>query len=79
MGSDRLAISTTDLAAACREQSNHKLRELAVKIEPHYGWDDIVLPEDTLAHFARSAVRSAIVTTSSATGVLAGTCTRQRD
>ena len=44
------ALSASDLAAACRAQSNHKLRELAVKIEPHYGWDDIVLPEDKLAH-----------------------------
>jgi SpoVK/Ycf46/Vps4 family AAA+-type ATPase len=47
---ERPAITAADLAAACREQSNHKLRELAVKIEPYYGWDDIVLPEDKLAH-----------------------------
>ena len=39
-----------DFAAACREQSSHKLRELAVKVDPHYGWDDIVLPGDKLTH-----------------------------
>jgi DNA polymerase III delta prime subunit len=37
-----------DLYAACRQQSTHKLSELAVKIEPYYGWHDIVLPEDKL-------------------------------
>jgi len=47
---ERRAITAADLATACREQSNHKLRELAVKIEPRYGWSDIVLPEDKLAH-----------------------------
>jgi MoxR-like ATPase len=50
MESERRAISATDLATACREQSNHKLREFAAKIEPRYGWDDIVLPENTLGH-----------------------------
>ena len=39
-----------DFAAACRQQSSHKLRELAVKVEPHCGWDDIVLPVDKLVH-----------------------------
>jgi len=47
---ERPTMTSAGLAAACRAQSNHKLRELAVKIEPHYGWDDIVLPEDKLAH-----------------------------
>jgi SpoVK/Ycf46/Vps4 family AAA+-type ATPase len=44
------ALQLEDLSAACRKQSNQKLSELALKIEPHYGWDDIVLPEDRLAH-----------------------------
>ena len=39
------ALSPAAFASACREQSNQKLRELAVKVEPHYGWDDLVLPE----------------------------------
>jgi hypothetical protein len=42
--------AVADLAAACREQSRHKLRELAARIEPHYGWDDLVLPDDRAAH-----------------------------
>jgi SpoVK/Ycf46/Vps4 family AAA+-type ATPase len=44
------ALSLSGLAAACRAQSNQKLRELAIRIEPHYGWDDLVLPPDKLAH-----------------------------
>ncbi|MCP4663259.1 MAG: ATP-binding protein, partial [bacterium] len=39
-----------DLHAACRGQSNPRLSELAIKIEPRYGWDDIVLPAPALAH-----------------------------
>ncbi len=48
-------LTLADLAAACRRQSNHKLGELAVKIEPRYGWDDIVLPEDKVAHLREIA------------------------
>lgn len=50
MSPNQRALELEDLSAACRQQSNHKLSELALKIEPHYGWDDIVLPEDRLAH-----------------------------
>ncbi len=39
-------ITPADLYAACRNQSNQKLGELALKIEPHYSWADIILPED---------------------------------
>jgi SpoVK/Ycf46/Vps4 family AAA+-type ATPase len=42
------AIALAELYAACRSQSHHKLGELAVKIEPHYGWEDLVLPADKL-------------------------------
>jgi SpoVK/Ycf46/Vps4 family AAA+-type ATPase len=38
------------LYRACRLQSSQMLNEMAVKIEPHYGWDDIVLPEDKVDH-----------------------------
>jgi len=42
--------STPDPAAliwaACRERSGPTLDELAQRIEPAHGWDDIVLPED---------------------------------
>jgi SpoVK/Ycf46/Vps4 family AAA+-type ATPase len=42
-------ITAADLHAACRLHSNRKLAELAVKITPHYTWDDIVLPDDQMA------------------------------
>lgn len=41
-------VTFTELSAACRSQTHHKLGELAVKIEPHYTWQDIVLPADKL-------------------------------
>jgi SpoVK/Ycf46/Vps4 family AAA+-type ATPase len=41
-------VETGDLYAASRLHSNRKLVELAQKIEPHYTWDDIVLPDDRL-------------------------------
>lgn len=41
-------IGTAELSAACRALSGQKLASLARKIEPHYTWDDIVLPEDAL-------------------------------
>ena len=42
------AIHKEDLYTACRQQSNHKLSQLASKITPRYVWDDIVLPRDQL-------------------------------
>ena len=42
-------ITLADLYTACRNQSNQKLEELAIKIEPRYSWKDIVLPEDKIA------------------------------
>ncbi len=42
------AISAADLAAACRAQSGGELARLAGKVEPRYGWDDLVLPPDAL-------------------------------
>jgi len=41
-------VSTADLYAACRLQSNRKLATLAHKITPNYTWDDIVLPLDRM-------------------------------
>ena len=35
-----------ELAAAARSQCGHELSKLARKIEPRYGWGDIVLPPD---------------------------------
>ena len=41
-------VTEDDLHTACRLQSNRKLAELARKITPHYGWDEIVLPADRI-------------------------------
>jgi ATP-dependent 26S proteasome regulatory subunit len=42
------SVISDDLYIACRNQSNRKLSEMARKIEPHYGWNDIILPRDQL-------------------------------
>ena len=39
-----------DVYAACRARSGRRLDELAKKIQPHYGWRDLVLPVDALTH-----------------------------
>jgi SpoVK/Ycf46/Vps4 family AAA+-type ATPase len=43
------APSMTDLFRAARAQSGDRLGRLARRIEPKYGWADIVLPADQLA------------------------------
>lgn len=48
-------LTLAGLMAACRQQAKHKLGELAVKLEPHYTWDDIVLPEDKVTHLREIA------------------------
>jgi len=47
-------LSMEDLYKGCKVQSNQKLSSLALKANPHYRWEDIVLPEDTLESFKRS-------------------------
>jgi hypothetical protein len=42
-------VSLEDLYAAARTQSTPILSSLAQKITPHYDWDDIILPPDTVA------------------------------
>jgi SpoVK/Ycf46/Vps4 family AAA+-type ATPase len=42
-------VQDLDLFVAARAQSNSNLANLARKITPRYGWDDIVLPKDQLA------------------------------
>lgn len=42
--------SLDDLCAAARAQCGHELGRLAGKVEPHYTWDDIVLPSDQMAY-----------------------------
>jgi hypothetical protein len=42
----RTAVSTAELWAVCRERIVPGLDELAQRVAPCYGWDDIVLPPD---------------------------------
>ena len=39
-------ISEEDILAGCRAQSNRKLGELAKRIQPKFGWDDLILPAE---------------------------------
>lgn len=41
-------LSAEILYESCKARSNQRLSGLAMKINPHYNWDDIVLPKDTL-------------------------------
>lgn len=50
MHGEQREITLSDLFAACRCQSNQKLSELSLKIEPRYDWRDIILPEDKIKH-----------------------------
>jgi SpoVK/Ycf46/Vps4 family AAA+-type ATPase len=49
IGNKQTQLTLEDLYAACRSQSNQKLAELAVKIDPKYGWKDIVLTEEKIS------------------------------
>jgi AAA+ superfamily predicted ATPase len=42
-------LTLTDIDAACRTQAQHRLGALARKLDPHYTWDDIVLPRPQLS------------------------------
>ncbi len=42
-------VTIEDLFAAARTHSNPRLASLANKIEPRYGWEDIILPPDQRA------------------------------
>jgi SpoVK/Ycf46/Vps4 family AAA+-type ATPase len=37
-----------DIYDGCRLQSNRKLSNLATKINPHYNWDDLILPPEQM-------------------------------
>ena len=45
---DNSRITFNDLVKCCRLQSQPKLMSLAKKIEPKYGWQDLVLPADQM-------------------------------
>jgi adenylate kinase family enzyme len=51
------SINSDDLHTACRAQSDPKLQTLTQKIEPRYTWDDIVLPNDTMAQLREMCQR----------------------
>jgi hypothetical protein len=48
-GNKQAKMSLPHLYTACRNQSNQKLTQLAVKIEPKYRWDDIILIDERIA------------------------------
>ena len=43
------SLSLDELSSAARSQCGQELARLAHKMEPHYGWEDLVLPSDPKA------------------------------
>ncbi|HEX9976642.1 MAG TPA: AAA family ATPase [Dehalococcoidales bacterium] len=43
---EKALVTTSELYAACRQQSGQKLNTLARQIQPRYAWTDIILPRD---------------------------------
>jgi hypothetical protein len=43
-----VAAEGGDLWQACRDRASRELDELADRVVPHYGWDDIVLPPEVV-------------------------------
>jgi SpoVK/Ycf46/Vps4 family AAA+-type ATPase len=43
-------LSMDELYEGCKAQSNKNLIAFAKKIEPHYNWNDIILPDDIRKH-----------------------------
>src|SRR5439155_7751287 len=56
---DEARITKTDLYSACRSQSQPRFSRLARKIEPRHTWNDIVLPDDSLAQLREICQRVA--------------------
>jgi ATPase family associated with various cellular activities (AAA) len=56
-GADERAMNADDLWQACRQQGSPRLEDLARRIEPRYGWEDIVLPEDGLEQLREIAAQ----------------------
>ena len=53
------AVTADDLWAACREQSGMDMEALAQRLEPAYGWDDIVVPPEILRQLREIAAQVA--------------------
>jgi hypothetical protein len=51
-------LESADLRAGARRQNAAGLERLARRIEPRVSWDDLVLPEDTVAHLRELAARA---------------------
>ena len=62
-------LTLQDVAAACRDQADQNLGGLAVKVEPHYGWPDLVLSPPRSSSSRRSAIRCATTTWCTRPGV----------
>ncbi len=43
-------LSMEELYKGCKIQTHHKLNSFALRTSPHYKWEDIVLPKDTMEH-----------------------------
>jgi SpoVK/Ycf46/Vps4 family AAA+-type ATPase len=41
-------VNMEDLYRACRQQASENLADLAVKVQPGYRWEDIILPRDQM-------------------------------
>jgi hypothetical protein len=52
-----VAAEGGDLWRACRERASRELDELADRIVPRYGWDDIVLPPEVLHDLKAAAAQ----------------------
>ncbi|HEV2851612.1 MAG TPA: ATP-binding protein [Thermoanaerobaculia bacterium] len=52
-------VAADDLWAACREQSGVEMEALAQRLEPAYGWDDIVVPPEVLRQLREIAAQVA--------------------
>jgi ATPase family associated with various cellular activities (AAA) len=52
-------VDADGLWQACREQGGPRLDDLARRIQPRYGWDDIVLPADGLGQLREIAAQVA--------------------
>ncbi|HPU35488.1 MAG TPA: AAA family ATPase [Bacillota bacterium] len=57
--SSNVKPSIKDILTAARAQSGHELKELASKVDTSYTWDDIVLPQDTMAQLREMCQRVA--------------------
>ncbi|MFE5689587.1 ATP-binding protein [Streptomyces sp. NPDC056512] len=44
------SLRLSDVSTACREQSGRLLGDLAVRVRKHARWEDLILPEDRVAH-----------------------------